>query len=229
MKNNYLIYCHTSPTGKKYIGQTNNYKKRCERHKNSSKTSHRIFANAIKKHGWDNFNHEILWGGLTLEQANELEPFIIQEFNTLVPNGYNLTPGGLNHVCHQLTREKISTANKGKPGPNKGKKMRPRTEEEKERARKYRHTKEAKEKISAALKCRIRTPVSAETKEKISVSKKGCPPTLTSFKKGHQLSPETIAKLKGRISPFKGKKHSPEAIAKRTASRKLKRQLKEIT
>lgn len=37
MSNNiYLIYKHTSPSGKSYIGLTNNYQRRCREHKSSN-------------------------------------------------------------------------------------------------------------------------------------------------------------------------------------------------
>lgn len=104
--NNYLIYKHTSPSGKSYIGQTNNYNKRCNHHRSVSSNC-RVFTNAIKYYGWDNFTHEILHKNLSLEEANELESICILEHNTLSPNGYNLKTGGLNSNHSQETIEKM--------------------------------------------------------------------------------------------------------------------------
>jgi group I intron endonuclease len=100
----YLIYCHTSPTGKKYIGQTNNYNRRCSEHKTSKGCP--AFHNAIIKYGWDNFNHEILDDGLSLEEANILEEFYISKYNSLAPNGYNLQTGGNNSRPSPLVIQK---------------------------------------------------------------------------------------------------------------------------
>ena len=52
------------------------------------------FYNAIKKYGWDNFEHEILETDLTYEQACDKEMYYISFYNTKAPNGYNLTDGG---------------------------------------------------------------------------------------------------------------------------------------
>lgn len=101
----YLIYCHTSPTGKKYIGQTNNYNRRCGEHKLANKRCP-AFHSAIIKYGWINFTHEILEDGLTLEQSNILEEFYIKKYNTLAPNGYNLQTGGLNSKPSPLVVQK---------------------------------------------------------------------------------------------------------------------------
>jgi group I intron endonuclease len=111
--NNYLIYKHTSPSGKSYIGQTNNYKRRCNAHKHKSSQC-LAFAKAINKHTWDAFTHEILHENLTIEQANELEAKLIAEHNTLAPNGYNLRSGGLNSTHSVEARAKMSLANLGK-------------------------------------------------------------------------------------------------------------------
>lgn len=104
MSNIYLIYCHTSPTGKKYIGQTNNYNRRCREHKTSNRCP--AFRNAIIKYGWDNFTHTILEDGLTLDEANILEEFYISKYNTLAPNGYNLQTGGSNSKPSPLVVQK---------------------------------------------------------------------------------------------------------------------------
>lgn len=79
---------------KVYIGITNNYKKRWENHKCNNDPSMAI-AKAIKKYGKDNFNFEVLYSNLTIEEAEKLEIELIQEKNSLVPNGYNVSQGGL--------------------------------------------------------------------------------------------------------------------------------------
>lgn len=103
----YCIYKHTSPSGKSYIGQTNNYKRRCSAH-NGPVNGCRIFFNAIKKYGWGNFTHEILEDGLTLEDANIRESYYISEYNTLSPDGYNLKDGGNVSTFSQETKELMS-------------------------------------------------------------------------------------------------------------------------
>lgn len=94
----YLIYKFTSPSGKSYIGQTKNLKRRRKEHKNNKNCGCRLFNSAIKKYGFDAFNEEVLERELTLEDANFLEEFYIREQNTLSPNGYNLKYGGNNHM-----------------------------------------------------------------------------------------------------------------------------------
>lgn len=110
--NKYLIYKHTSPNGKAYIGQSKDYAKRCLEHKKGNKCT--IFAKAVKKYGWDNFKHEILKDSLNLEEANLWEKFYINHFNTLKPNGYNLRSGGQNSTLHESSKVKIGNANRGR-------------------------------------------------------------------------------------------------------------------
>lgn len=99
-----IIYCYTSPSGKKYIGQTIN-----EQHRRN------IFLNikqkyssggkidiARKKYGPENFKYEILQTVKArnkedlLELLNKLEIYYIQLYNTF-QNGYNSCIGGDNH------------------------------------------------------------------------------------------------------------------------------------
>jgi len=111
-ESNYCVYKHTSPSGKSYIGQTKNLKKRSRDHQHNS-SGCTLFLKAIKKYGWDNFNHEILKDNLTLDEANYWEEFYIDSHNTLSPHGYNLKNGGLNMTCSEETRKKMSVARKG--------------------------------------------------------------------------------------------------------------------
>jgi group I intron endonuclease len=99
----YCIYQHTSPSGKSYIGQTNNYKSRCRQHQEESGST--AFSNAVKKYGWDEFQHRILAENLTLEEANGLEELAIIELNTIAPNGYNLLGGGNNRYASEQVKE----------------------------------------------------------------------------------------------------------------------------
>lgn len=101
----YCIYCHTNKiNGKKYIGQTHDYKKRCfpSNYKGCTK-----FYFAIQKYGWDSFEHTIIEDNLTLEQANEREEYYIKLYNT-IEDGYNLKSGGLNNELSEESKQKIS-------------------------------------------------------------------------------------------------------------------------
>ena len=57
---------------KLYIGITNNYKKRWANHK-CCNSPNMIIAKAIKKYGVENFKFEILFQGLSIEEAEEKE------------------------------------------------------------------------------------------------------------------------------------------------------------
>ena len=112
----YCVYCHINKiNGKRYIGLTGeenpadrwgangiNYKQ-CP-----------CFYNAIQKYGWNNFEHIILQNNLTAEEAIELERKYIQLYNTMSPNGYNLTSGGeLKKVISEETRKKLRASHLG--------------------------------------------------------------------------------------------------------------------
>lgn len=156
MSQTYLVYKHTSPLGKSYIGQTFDYQRRCDEHQRENKCS--ALFSAIKKYGWNNFKHEILKDGLTLDEANFWEKFYINKFNTISPNGYNIRTGGNNSLLHESTKIKIGNANRGKI----------RTLEAKLKMSKsskgIAHSQETKEKIR---KGNIGKIVSKETREKI--------------------------------------------------------------
>lgn len=78
---------------KKYIGITNDYKKRWSNHK-CGNSKNMVIAKAIKKYGVENFHFEILFQNLTLEEANQKEIELIKTENSLVPFGYNVSSGG---------------------------------------------------------------------------------------------------------------------------------------
>ena len=109
------IYCITSPSGKKYIGQAKKvlssgkkwgYLSRWRDHISDSKTKNycRLLNNAIRKYGDENFTVELLCE-CTLDELNDKEIEYISMYNTVSPNGYNLTHGG--HNCKQTPETQV--------------------------------------------------------------------------------------------------------------------------
>lgn len=90
----YLVYKHTTPSGKVYIGIT---KRKAEERwlEGRGYKYNKHFSNAIKKYGWSNIEHEIITKGLNEEDAKEMERFFIQMYKSYDPKyGYNKTFGG---------------------------------------------------------------------------------------------------------------------------------------
>lgn len=70
--------------------------------------------NAIRKYGADAFQYEILEADIPVDALSEREIYWIKHFNSVSPNGYNLTHGGEGGSPSEETRYKISEANKSK-------------------------------------------------------------------------------------------------------------------
>lgn len=89
----WVVYKHTAPNGKVYIGIT--CQKSEYRWNNGINYSCQpLFFHAIIKYGWINFKHKILYDGLTYEEAAEKETEIIKEYNsTDYKFGYNISGG----------------------------------------------------------------------------------------------------------------------------------------
>lgn len=117
----YTVYKHTlskETSGKDndmvYIGITSwKPEKRWQNGRGYYKQSH--FYNAIKKYGWDNFKHEILFEDLTKEEAEQKEIKLIAEYQSNNRNfGYNIANGGnCAGTVSEETKQKISRANMG--------------------------------------------------------------------------------------------------------------------
>ena len=159
----YVIYCYTNKiNGKKYVGQTcTSLEERAGKDGCHYVIKRGAFGNAIQKYGWDSFISEILEDGLTLEEANEREQYWISELNTISPNGYNLQPGGLNHVMLDVSKQKLSQSKIGHE-------VSPETREKIGKVHRGKVTPdEVKMKISKSSKGRT---ISDKTREKISKS-----------------------------------------------------------
>ncbi len=106
--NVWSVYKHTSPSGKVYIGVAKDINHRWRSNGEGYRGSTRIH-NAIKKYGWDNFKHEILFSGLSQSEACRKEAELITTYNsTNEKYGYNLQSGGQYFETNRATREKIS-------------------------------------------------------------------------------------------------------------------------
>ena len=112
--NIYIVYKHTTPNNKVYIGITK--KKPNDRWASGFGYEHQIyFFRAIVKYGWDNIKHEILYSNLTEEEAKTIEIRLIKEYNSTDINcGYNIDLGGNLHKLSKEARNKISEAKRNK-------------------------------------------------------------------------------------------------------------------
>lgn len=119
----YCVYKHTNTVnGKVYIGITS---KRPEaRWESGNGYRHNAyFNNAIEKHGWDVFSHEILYNGLTEEDALNIERKLIFEYDsTNREYGYNIELGGRKRgAFSEETLEKMRQRMLGENNHNYGK------------------------------------------------------------------------------------------------------------
>lgn len=201
----WTVYMHTAPNGKKYVGITSQKPESRWGHGSKYKKN-KHFYNAIKKYGWDNFEHKILCSGLNVAQAGCIEQTFIRGLDLRnQANGYNNSIGGdkgaLGARHSQEARKRKSELMKeeyktGKRVPSmKGKHL----------------SEETRRKLSEAFKGdnnpNYGKHLSTEHKQKLSEALKGD----NSPNYGKHLSAETRKKLS---EAHKGKKPSSECIRK---------------
>lgn len=140
------IYMYEFPNGKRYIGQTLNFRKRHNQHLNSAfnpKDPGYKYAvhRAMRKYGIEKIKIFILEDNVPENELNNLETKYIEQYKSFGEYGYNMTAGGdgapghkfpesaklklsaerkgTHHEVSEETRKKISEAKKGKPGRKK--------------------------------------------------------------------------------------------------------------
>lgn len=89
---NYCIYKITSPSGRVYIGQSKNVKKRIRDYKNC-KPSQKVLYRSLKKYGYKNHIFEIIIQGLSKEEVNLKEIELIKFYKDLNIS-LNISDGG---------------------------------------------------------------------------------------------------------------------------------------
>jgi group I intron endonuclease len=104
-----IIYKTTNLiNGKSYIGQSKY--DRNEKYLGSGP----LLKKAIIKYGKKNFIKGIVEYCLSKEELDEKETFYIKLYNTLVPNGYNISIGGNRDFHNDKTSQRISNKLKGR-------------------------------------------------------------------------------------------------------------------
>ena len=170
MKKFNFVYLTTNLiTGKQYIGSHETNKLN-----DGYLGSGVYFKNSVNKYGKENFEREILERCKKIKSARLLEESYISKYNTLYPNGYNMSnTGGFGEhggKHSEETKKKMSESAKGK---------------------KRIFSEEHKRKLSiAAKKWHGEIGFTNETKEKMSKTRKGVkksPESIENYKKGNAL------------------------------------------
>lgn len=101
----WILYRHTSPSNKVYIGITSNKPYIRWRGGNGYKSC-KLFYRAILKYSWNNIKHEVLFTGLTEDRAKKLEIELIRHYKALGIS-YNITDGGDGMIGYKHSQEII--------------------------------------------------------------------------------------------------------------------------
>ena len=102
----YTVYCHTFPNGKRYIGITNQEPER--RWRSGKGYIGQVVYDAILKYGWSNIKHDILFIGLSKEEAEKKEIELIKALETdSHKRGYNVESGGNTARLSEDTKDKL--------------------------------------------------------------------------------------------------------------------------
>ena len=108
--NKFIVYRHIAPNGFSYIGMTSIDPKKCW--KNGKGYYGTLFEEMILKYGWENFEHEILYTGLTEAEARLVKAITIGEYCSYIGfddcAGYNCTLGNPKLLISRLPRKSLN-------------------------------------------------------------------------------------------------------------------------
>lgn len=94
-KRKYFVYKHTVPNGKVYIGITCCENVELRWYGGFGYKQNKAFYEDIKKYGWENIAHDVLYKDLPPKDARRIEIELIEKYNATDPKfGYNLDDGG---------------------------------------------------------------------------------------------------------------------------------------
>lgn len=199
----YIYVVTNNVNGKQYVGQTTwSVAHRWRMHRNAAARNDRdgctVLYRAIRKYGIDAFEVSLvlILNDCAQQSLDEAERTVIKRLKTIVPDGYNLLPGGSGGSLHPDTKARLSAAHKGR-----------------------RQSLEARAKMSAAHKGRRFTP---EHKAKIGLALKGRPIAKWRAEKLHAACrgrPLSIAHRKKVVAALTGRPCSDETRAKMSMAR----------
>ena len=206
------IYRYTNQiNGMTYIGQTWDIANRRKYHESLSSKSCPRFLHALKKHGVDAFDFDIITTATNQGMLDALEMCYITVLNTLSPNGYNLKTGGYGGKHSDETKAKVAKA------------QRLKWEDDKYREKGLKQVQEMSQ-------SNIGKHRSIETRTKMSESSKGkaksieARQNMSKAQSGKKRSPKTRAKMSksrtGEQNHMYGKKHTPDAIKKMSEAKR---------
>ncbi|MDO4778521.1 MAG: GIY-YIG nuclease family protein [Tissierellia bacterium] len=109
--------------GKVYIGQTiQTFQARMSEHRKKARNNANFpLYNAINKYGLKSFSFEVLDTANSQQELDEKEIAYIKKYNSLYPNGYNLTKGGAGTFDYKHKEETKMLMSKLKEGMYIGK------------------------------------------------------------------------------------------------------------
>lgn len=200
----YKIYLITNKENKKqYVGITKfSLEERFSQHIKRGF----LLTEAIQKYGEQKFFINLIEEVESSERAYELEQYYIKQYNTKVPNGYNLTDGGdgifgweVSEEYRQQCSERVKQLHKEKKVGMYGKK----------------HSNETRKKMSSVSKGKPKpwllgrkfSPETIERLRQINLGKIASEETRKKISENHH-------DVNGEKNPMYGKKHSPETIEK---------------
>lgn len=209
----YLLKCLIS--GKIYIGKAVNLRNRMGKHKNSinsKRNTNSMIVNAIRKHGWENFECQIIELIDDKNKLMECEIYWIDFYDsTNRDTGYNILRGGTDWTGYKHTEEtklKLSLSRKGKyvgeNSPNFG----------------LKRSDETKAKLSEQAKLRVGEKNSSYGKKRSDETKKKLSNSLKIAFSGENnkyrlnLSQKAKERFKTQPNPMLGKTMSLEAKKK---------------
>ena len=160
----FTVYIHENKTNKKrYIGITSKDNLNNRWHNGRGYQYNFHFWSAIKKYGWDGFNHIVYATDLTESEASEMEQRLIKEYDTLnYDHGYNMAQGGfknralegeLNPFYGKVPEAAVAASVAARTGKKLSEEHKKKISES---TKGQKHTKEQIEKFSLAVKGRPR-------------------------------------------------------------------------
>lgn len=161
-----------SITNKSYIGKTTiGYLKRFSKHKlNAEKGINRRLYDSMRFHGIDSFTVTLEYTATTIEELDLKEIELIAKFNTIMPNGYNMTIGGDGgYTLSNWSEEKKKELHKQQALKRIG--LKPSKETKEKIGLKHKGkiiTEEVKEKVAKALKAYFKNLSVDERRDKTS-------------------------------------------------------------